>query len=353
MNAALAMKPAEAPCAESPVRHWFRDALRTAFFSGLVGLLPTVLRPSLYGLIENFVYSECVGLCIYSAVTLLGRFVDRGNRTFTGYLLRGVVAIPVGLFAGLNLGAWLCGHPVGFAVVNDAALYAFPITIVASGAIMYVLWSKKRMADVATAQAEAERMAAEARLKLLQTQIEPHMLFNTLANLRTLVDVDTARAQAMIDELIVYLRGTLAASRQPTVRLADEFAQLAAYLSLMQVRMASRLRVELDLPPALGDLPVPPMLLQPLVENAIKHGLEPKIAGGTVRVAAARDGDRVQFVVEDDGVGLDAEQAVAADGGYGLTHVRDRLQMLHGDAASVVLEPRDGGGVRVRIRVPA
>src|SRR6201999_3105847 len=132
---------------------------------------------------------------------------------------------------------------------------------------MYYAWSSKRIADEAALSAEARRMAAEGHLRLLQTQIEPHMLFNTLANLRTLVEIDPPRAQTMIDELIVYLRATLAASRNPTATLGDEFAQLRSYLELMKVRMAHRLQYALELPDPLRDASIPPMLLQPLVEN--------------------------------------------------------------------------------------
>ena len=342
--------PVAEPCTpEAPWRHWIRNASRVGFVSGVIGLMLTALRPSLYELVENLVYSECIGLCIYTGITGMGRLFPRGaSETFTGYLVRGLVAVPLGLYAGLNLAAFLRGNPLGFAVLNDAAIYALPVTVVASAATMYFLWSRKRMAEVATANAEAQRLTAEARLKMLQAQIEPHMLFNTLANLRSLVDVDAVRAQEMIDQLIVYLRGTLAASRSATVTLADEFAQLAAYLELMRVRMAHRLRVELTLPGDLQTFPIPPMLLQPIVENAIRHGLEPKIEGGVVRVSAMALADCVRIDVEDDGVGLDDGHAA----GYGLAHVHDRLHLLYADRATVAIESRPTAGVRVRIEVP-
>src|SRR5690606_22156517 len=128
-------------------------------------------------------------------------------------------------------------------------------------------------------QEEAQRQASEARLRLLESQLEPHMLFNTLANLRALIGSDPPRAVEMLDRLNAFLRATLAASRSAAGAqrhtLRDEFARLDDYLALMAVRMGPRLRVVLSLPEPLADCPVPALLLQPLVENAIRHGLEP------------------------------------------------------------------------------
>ncbi|HJV68574.1 sensor histidine kinase [Ideonella sp.] len=203
----------------------------------------------------------------------------------------------------------------------------------------------------------AQRLAAETRLKLLESQLEPHMLFNTLANLRALIALDPERAQAMLDRLIAYLRATLGASRAPLHPLSAEFARLADYLALMQVRMGDRLRVELELPPALAATPVPPLLLQPLVENAIKHGLEPKRGGGLIRVQALREAGELVLRVADTGVGLQAaaERAAAEPGtGFGLAQVRERLATLHGPAASISLcaGPAEAGGTVITLRWP-
>ncbi len=345
----------EAPPDGAALRHWLRNAARCGFFSGLVGLSLSLIEPSLYGLVENLVYSECIGLSIYIGITLLNRLLPGdAERSFRHNLVRGMIAMPVGLFVGLNLAAALRGNPIGFAVLNRAAIFALPITLVASVATMYFLWSRKRIADASAANELAQRHIAEARLKLLQAQIEPHMLFNTLANLRTLVDLDPARAQTMLDQLIVYLRGTLAASRSATTTLEHEFAHLGAYLELMKVRMASRLSIVIDLPEPLRACAIPPMLLQPLVENAIKHGLEPKIEGGTVRIEASTVDGRLRVEVIDDGIGLvDGDEDADVDtGSYGLAHVRERLQTLYGDAGRLVIAARPAGGVSARVEWP-
>jgi LytS/YehU family sensor histidine kinase len=199
----------------------------------------------------------------------------------------------------------------------------------------------------------AERSAAEAQLKLLQSQLEPHMLFNTLANLRVLIGTDPARAQAMLDRLIAFLRATLTASRSGSHALADEFERVGDYLALMAVRMGPRLRVQVDLPESLRQLPVPPLLLQPLVENCIRHALEPKVQGGRIDLSAARDGDVLLLRVRDTGIGL-ANVAPSNGTKFGLRQVRERLATLYGARASLTLEeaPGDEGGTLATVRLP-
>jgi LytS/YehU family sensor histidine kinase len=198
---------------------------------------------------------------------------------------------------------------------------------------------------------------------LLQSQLEPHMLFNTLANLRVLISLDPPRAQAMLDRLIAFLRATLDASRAATFTLSSEFDHCADYLALMAVRMGPRLSVRLDLPPELSDVQVPPLLLQPLVENAIKHGLEPKVAGGRIEVSARLDAGELWLVVRDTGVGLTANgtaaeaasnTAASPGSSFGLEQVRARLATLYGAAAELTLQPVTDveGGVRASIRLP-
>ena len=348
------------PPLDGAARYWLRAAVRCALFSGFIAVLLTVVEPGWDSFVEKLVYSECIGLCIFGWNLLLAPALasKAGHPLVSRFLLR-LVSVPVGLFAGLNLAAFVRGNPTGFAVWNRAAIFALPITVVASIGMMYFLWSRKRIADASAANELAQRHVAETRLKLLQAQIEPHMLFNTLANLRTLVEVDPSRAQTMLDQLIVYLRGTLTASRSTTTTLEHEFAHVEAYLELMRVRMASRLSIEIDLPGPLRTSPMPPMLLQPLVENAIKHGLEPKIEGGTVRIAASTVDGRLRVQVVDDGIGLVEAPAAHMDarlgadtGGYGLAHVRERLQTLYGDAAWLAIESQPGGGVRAVVELP-
>jgi len=206
-------------------------------------------------------------------------------------------------------------------------------------------------------QAELERSQrqhAQAQLRLLESQLEPHMLFNTLANLRVLIGVDPARAQSMLDHLIAYLRSTLVASRADTHTLAQEFERLADYLALMAVRMGPRLRVTLDLPDALRGVPIPPLLLQPLVENALTHGLEPEVEGGHIAVRArpSADGRSLQLQVADTGKGLHPTPATAAGTGFGLLQVRERLATAYGPEGTLTLAANHPAGTSATVQIP-
>lgn len=200
-------------------------------------------------------------------------------------------------------------------------------------------------------QEQLQARVTEAQLKLLQGQIEPHFLFNTLANVQSLIDFDPDRAKQMLERFTDYLRASLGQLRGDTTTLAQEFAMLEAYLSLMQLRMGERLRVALDLPPDLRDVALPPLLAQPLVENAIHHGLEPKIEGGQVTVTARRVDGRLLIEVADDGQGLDGPRRRGGNG-VALENIRARLQARFGTSASLELLPRPGGGTNARIHIP-
>lgn len=207
----------------------------------------------------------------------------------------------------------------------------------------------------------------QSQLMLLQSQLEPHMLFNTLAHLRALIGQDTARAHAMLDHLNDYLRTTLQATRVPVHQalhpLSDEFSRLGDYLNLMAIRMGPRMAFELDLPPALATASVPRFILQPLVENAIRHGLEPQVNGGRIEVQARAEGAQLLLTVRDNGSGIselalaDAARPLQADGAqagpsWGLAHVRQRLHTLYGPRAGMHISLLPTGGTCVVLTLP-
>ena len=241
------------------------------------------------------------------------------------------------------------------------------ISILASILSLYVFSTREKLAK-ARAQAEAaQRTAAENQLKLLESQLEPHMLFNTLANLRVLIALDPPKAQLMLDQLINFLRGTLGASRVAEHALSVEFARLGDYLALLKVRMGDRLQVRFDLPDELRDVSVPPMLLQPLVENCIKHGLEPNIDGGRVEISASveeiakdkKQGTSKVLVLKVRDTGRGLPNTASSEGThFGLQQVRERLNALHQGAASFSLENAaitsndNEGGTLATIRLP-
>jgi sensor histidine kinase YesM len=276
---------------------------------------------------------------------------DIGWRGMAPLLL---LAIGFGPVIGLTIGDLLTGShsPRFWDLSSRGTQVTLAVTLLATLVAMVVVSALERAAALRTRAEAAQREAAETQLQLLQSQLEPHMLFNTLANLRVLIGLDPPRAQAMLDRLIAFLRATLSASRVAAHPLADEFARVDDYLALMAIRMGSRLQVQFELPPALAAVPVPPLLLQPLVENSIKHGLEPQVEGGRIVVSAAREGASLVLRVRDTGVGLGA---APVDGTrFGLVQVRERLHTLHGGAASLRLESAADaeGGVLATITLP-
>ncbi len=260
----------------------------------------------------------------------------------------------IGFSVGGSIGDWISGtHTPGFLRGTwSEGLALLLISLVPGLVITYWFYSRETIAAKEAAIQTAQRQAAEHQLKLLESQLEPHMLFNTLANLRVLIGADPPRAQAMLDQLIAFLRATLGASRASSHPLATEFARLADYLALMQVRMGERLQTHFELPDELAGVPVPPLLLQPLIENSIKHGLEPNVTGGRIDVSARRDGGQLVLQVRDTGTGLSGTPSNGTQ--FGLLQVRERLATLYGTTASFELVNAGGvqGGTLATLRLP-
>ncbi|USX19783.1 histidine kinase [Oxalobacteraceae bacterium OTU3REALA1] len=219
-----------------------------------------------------------------------------------------------------------------------------------------VLAGGKRKAELeardATSHADEEgleRRLVEARMAALQAQVEPHFLFNTLALIGQLIETDPPQAARIHQNLIDYLRATLPQMRaRGAGTLGRQIEMSRAYLAIMQARMRTRLAVSVDVPDHMLSATFPVMMLQILIENAIKHGLEPKIDGGRIDIRANVDGQMLQVDVIDDGIGFN----VHAGDGLGLANVRERLRILYGQRAQLVIEAPLTGGTRASIRVP-
>jgi sensor histidine kinase YesM len=202
-----------------------------------------------------------------------------------------------------------------------------------------------RQADVAT----LERKLTEAQMAALQAQVEPHFLFNTLALIGQLIETDPPEAARIHAHLIDYLRSTLPQMRSAGGATLGKQVELSrAYLAIMQARMKERLAVQFNVPDFLGSAPFPPMMLQILIENAIKHGLEPKIAGGRIDISAKVVGATLQVDVRDNGAGFDMK----SDDGVGLANIRERLYLLYGKDGELVIEAPVDGGALASIRIP-
>ena len=200
-------------------------------------------------------------------------------------------------------------------------------------------------------QERMRRQLADARLKLMQAQVEPHFLFNTLASVQHLAQQQAPEAAQLTAQLITFLRAGLASLREDTTTLAREFKAIEAYLIIMQTRMRDRLAFELDLPEVLNEINMPPAMLISLVENAIKHGLEPSPDGGKICVTARLENERLRLTVSDTGSGI-AQNAATAGGGVGLDNIRQRLRALFAQNARLIVSENVPHGFIAVIDMP-
>ena len=340
----------------TPLQYYYA----TAFYNTCIAVVLTVFflmansRNTLWTVFQQtLVISQCIGFSIHIGYDSFHRLTSyTWRQSLPRTLLTALhIAIPiVGVFVGYSLGFSLNGqsfyktlvnYPRAGGLVFSVGLLVAFITYLVMDSQTRSLRSEAQEAHAKEAAAAFQKQASDAELRALQAQIEPHFLFNTLANVQALIDYEPAKARQMLESFIEYLRATLDASRRTQGTLGDEVAMLRRYLQLMQVRMGQRLHTVWDIDPNLLSQPLAPLLLQPLVENAIKHGLEPKIEGGTITVHASQHQGRVRVVVQDDGIGLQAastaRKAPATGSGTGLSNVRARLQSTRGENATLFI----------------
>ncbi len=320
------------------------------------------------GFANVWLHSIAVGTAICALIVGGKRLLERcGFDGSAWFIVLVPAATIVGAFAGGALAHIVTGmpDPIASALPTSPTQRAALITaVIASPVLAWFFVARERMAALRVAAAqEAQRLAAaqretsQAQLAMLQAQVEPHMLFNTLANLRALIDAEPARAKRMLDQLTDFLRATLAGSRAPLTRLADEAAMLDSYLQLMTMRFGARLSYRIDVDPALANLELPSILLQPLVENAVRHGIEPSSAPARVDVTARSVNGAIVIDVTDTGVGWRHDRGVADDsgaGGFGLEQLRQRLAHAFGDRATLAVAsplPGHAQGTRITIRI--
>jgi len=332
-----------------------RHFLQVLAFCCVIAALTTLIWPR-KGYLMQVGYAMSVGTICWSVMEFGRYFFDARNchsdsagghgwpKGWRGLMLTGI-GIACGFLFGDRVGDFLFGD--GVVPSSRDNRISLAITVGAGALASFYFHSRGRAAALTAQVNAAERDATEAKLKLLETQLEPHMLFNTLANLRVLITTDPPRAVAMLDRLNSYLRATLSGSRALAHPLAAEFDLLRDYLELMSVRMGDRLVYTLELPDALRNAAVPPLLLQPLVENAIQHGLEPKVGGGSITVRATERDAMLVIEVSDTGVGLSPQEASTLDApgrGFGLSQVRERLATAFGNRGGIELKANPAGG---------
>jgi signal transduction histidine kinase len=326
--------------------NWRRVVLTLISALAVALVLKTFFTPPLW---ELFGRTSAVALAALLAFTVAGNWRQAIVPTWVMQLLAMSVVIPLTTFTIylLKLGgdveellslwpavtgmAWIAGSGLFFSLLF--ALGALYRERDAQARAMSLQWELER--------STLRRQALDAQLRALQAQIEPHFLFNTLANVQALVESGSPRATAVLTSLVAYLKAAMHHARRDHCSLAEEFDLVRAYLDVMQLRMPDRLRFAVDLPADLQAVPFTPLAVLTLVENAVRHGIDPSEDGGEIRVAARREGSQVRVSVADTGRGL----AANAVPGTGLDNVRERLKARYGDSARLELAGNAPGGV--------
>jgi two-component sensor histidine kinase len=242
-------------------------------------------------------------------------------------------------------------HPArlwGIAFIAGSGLALGLLAAIFAGVRERLAQARSRELQFELERSRLEKQAVDARLALLQAQIEPHFLFNTLANVQALVEAGSPRAPEVLKSLIAYLRAALPRLHEGTATLAQELDLVRAYLELMRMRMPDRLQFDITADPALQQRAFPPMALLTLVENAVRHGIDPLEQGGRIEVQARRETGHWLVVVNDDGAGLDPRHQP----GTGLANLRERLLGFFGPGAALQLEERSPHGLGARIIIP-
>jgi LytS/YehU family sensor histidine kinase len=346
---------------------WFYRGRGWVWLAGIVGLT-TLMAWVASRLPWNMTFTEAAVLFNLVVLTLVwsGLTAWFGYRKFSGKLFRYIIVGPLLALAGAFVGAAVAGVVKGVDPLEWLQDSAKVRHIVIAGLVFGVLYSlvvalisslRNREYKALAAHLEAERrqselsrQLAESKLRMLQLQVEPHFLFNTLGSAQQLAERGAPEAARLISNLIRFLRAATPSLRDEATTLAQEASLIEAYLGIMKTRLGPRLAYGIAVPPELGDLLLPPGMLITLVENAIKHGIEPAACGGRVDVSATRIDDLVMLTVADTGAGIAGE--LEPGRGIGLANIRERLVLLFGDDARLDLEANEPRGFIARITMP-
>jgi signal transduction histidine kinase len=334
--------------AESSVVQQLRVFAYTGLFCLAIGSGLTLLADgaSLWG---NLAVSFAIGWSINLAFVLFEGLFP----TSVSPYIKPIPLTAVGLAVGLIIGGYaVSGNPWLF-FGNDYSTLALGVFFGVVGFIIFstrgrLLATQADLAKSIAARERQEKLIAETELKLLQAQIEPHFLFNTLSNIHGLITKNPNVAEATLLNLTKLLRSSLNRTRKSQTTLSEELEIAKAYLDIHAIRMQGRLRYSIEHDPTLDNCLLPPLLVQPLIENAIKHGIDPLENGGAIEIKTGRVNGQLQIAVTDTGSGITDKSG----NGTGLSNVKSRLHALYRDRAELVLEDNLPQGVRARLRLP-
>ena len=329
---------------------FIRSFIITTIFCAVIAIITMSIWSGSY--YEHLSISFGYGYSALFCEKLLERFYPNlSTRTTNVISLTGAM-----VFGSLNAHLWLKYYE-GFSSL-EGLLPVMALGLVFSSFCFFYFYSyekrliAERELEVARRkQSEDEKALILSQLKQLQSQIEPHFLFNTLANVSVLIDQDSAKAREMLNRLTELLRATLRSSRRQYTSLDQETEMLSAYLEIQKIRLGSRLDYKIECEPHLKKLAIPPLLIQPMVENAITHGIEPKGEGGRVLLKINMDEEALLIQVTDNGKGLNTNNSGISGNGMALNNIRGRLKALFEGQASLTIQENRGGGVTALIRI--
>jgi sensor histidine kinase YesM len=333
-----------------------KSVLRSLFITFIFDTIIAIFLSAIQfgeGFIFNFIFSQCIGLCICSCVLIALHGFQKAKPIIQTIMVG--TALLIGTLIGSFLGTLVSGLSTSDVYERHGLIQLLFLGVMFGSIITYIFSSRAQIVDSeARIQEEkikrltSEKKAAESNLKLLQAQIEPHFLFNTLSNVLSLLDTNPKKGKSMLVDFVQYLRASISKIREEKATLGQEMEMIRSYLNIFKVRMGDRLQYKIDLPKNLEATAFPPMLIQPLVENAIKHGLEPKVNGGEISISGMEKDGILKLEVVDTGMGFREERV----SGVGLANIRERLRSLYGNKGRLMLEEHQPHGLKATIEVP-
>ncbi|HKU87199.1 MAG TPA: histidine kinase [Casimicrobiaceae bacterium] len=351
------------PKATAPRSRWYHG-LRPHGFAivAIVALLDALRDSAKYIVMQPFpewsvyfasatAYAALIGCTVLLVVVYVVHRIPRQSaRQYATVFLAVAAAAGVSMLAFGSYGEEWDLDSALFDFLPQWARYS-ALGMLVAGAWLYVRAEAEHVSTlerIAVDSARLDQQTAEARLQVLEAQIEPHFLFNTLANVKRLYEIDPEHGARMLQNLKAYLAVALPQMRENASTLGREMTHVTAYLNIQKIRMGRRLAFAIDVPESLQDARMPALMLLTLVENAIKHGLNPLREGGAITIRAARQADRVQVAISDTGRGF----VQTSGGGTGLANIRARLAALYGDKAKLSLAQNAPHGITATLDVP-
>lgn len=305
------------------------------------------------GLLEITIVSQAAILIVYLHI-ILSIFLFKPANPFVRFTIIIISVLIFAVYFTAIDGYMNNFNPVPFSSTSISTQMFLLNTVTGIFAIwFFYLEERQCISEEKIRKEEARRISnekkvVESHLKLLQAQIEPHFLFNTLTSIVSLDDTNPQNAKKMQLNFIRYLKATLIKTRASVTTIAQEVELIKAYLEIFKVRMGDRMHFTIDVADDIRNLPFPSMLIQPIVENAIQHGLEPKVEGGNISIVASKSGNQLRWEIADTGLGLSDK----SEPGMGISNIRERLESLYEDDGQLIIEENKPSGLKVVIGVP-